>query len=818
MRVLVLMRGPMGSGKSTAIKNAGLENYTLSADDYRLKVTSPALDIEGNFHISSSRDKIVWESLMRDLEIRMQNGDFTIVDATHTTVKLINKYKQLADTYGYKIFYIQMDTSLEECIRRNAERDEYKRVPEDAIYRSYELTHSVNPSKVFTRINHFDEVTNFYTVDLTNRYDEIKIVGDIHGSYTVLMEAVSKTIDNDRILHIFLGDYCDRGAEERKTLDWLLDNCERKNVIFLEGNHDINLRRWSFGLDRDLLSRTFRYKTLPEYMHDFNEHYNGIINKCNERIREAVMTGTQCTPEELYTHLENRLTVNEYAKEWRDELIRAKEEKVAGYDTLLKRVRNLCRKMRQAYAFTFHGKRYLCTHGGLTAVPNLALLSANQLIKGVGGYECDLAEIYKENFLLGRCQDYIQVHGHRQVTSNEYSKSLESEVEFGGHLSTLEIKVDNGGAIETVIRYKNNVFLERRVEDEVMMSEESKYNYPDKELTTLLNSRYMTVKRMDEPHDNILSASFKEMIFRKSIWNKLTIKARGLFIDKDSGEILARGYNKTFNYEQVKATSKRELEKTLKFPVKAYEKYNGFLGIISRRNGEWLICSKSTTSGQFVEYIKEAFNQESDVFKQQLASIIDRENCTLLFEVIHPEDEHMVDYHGHSHLYLLDVVPNALDVSIKHPDKHYVHIDHEYSQSILDEIDYTHAIMTSRKVCLTTSLNSIQEIEDYMKGLDTLDNLEGVMFEDQNGFVFKYKTKLYTDWKRRRGLLSTFKKHCIRAGVRFPMQYTRDETDVKFVNFLSTLPKEMFDNEYNERGEVINQNGIVKFKKLFLQS
>lgn len=36
MRILLLMRGVPGSGKSTFIKEQGLEPYTLSADGLRL--------------------------------------------------------------------------------------------------------------------------------------------------------------------------------------------------------------------------------------------------------------------------------------------------------------------------------------------------------------------------------------------------------------------------------------------------------------------------------------------------------------------------------------------------------------------------------------------------------------------------------------------------------------------------------------------------------------------------------------------------------------------------------------------------------------
>lgn len=47
MRVLVLMCGVMCSGKSTFVKEHGLENYTICPDTIRTMVTGTHLDVEG---------------------------------------------------------------------------------------------------------------------------------------------------------------------------------------------------------------------------------------------------------------------------------------------------------------------------------------------------------------------------------------------------------------------------------------------------------------------------------------------------------------------------------------------------------------------------------------------------------------------------------------------------------------------------------------------------------------------------------------------------------------------------------------------------
>lgn len=76
MRVLLLMRGSAGCGKSTYIEQHGLKPYTLCADDFRMMCASPVMLPDGNRVISCANDKVVWDMLYQALEIRMQNGEF----------------------------------------------------------------------------------------------------------------------------------------------------------------------------------------------------------------------------------------------------------------------------------------------------------------------------------------------------------------------------------------------------------------------------------------------------------------------------------------------------------------------------------------------------------------------------------------------------------------------------------------------------------------------------------------------------------------------------------------------------------------------
>ena len=95
MKLLLVLRGIPGCGKSTWIKEHDLEEYTLSPDNIRLLYSVPELGLDGKYHISSKCDKHVWNFLNERLEARMKNGDTTVIDATHTKESYLKDYKKL---------------------------------------------------------------------------------------------------------------------------------------------------------------------------------------------------------------------------------------------------------------------------------------------------------------------------------------------------------------------------------------------------------------------------------------------------------------------------------------------------------------------------------------------------------------------------------------------------------------------------------------------------------------------------------------------------------------------------------------------------
>lgn len=712
MRTLLLLRGTQASGKSTWVTENNLEPYTLSADKIRLNIANPVLNEDGSIEISQKYNKLTWELLYKYLEMRMENGDFTIIDATHSDIKLMNKYRDLANIYKYTIYYLEFDTPLEECLKRNRERIGYKYVPEKVIEKTWEaIKNKEKLPNIFKKINSIDEIINFYTADV-NEYKKVIIIGDIHSCAEPLKEVLKDFSEEN--LYVFVGDYFDRGIQAVETFKIMLDLLEKPNVVLIEGNHENN--------------------SIKKFIND----------------------------EEKYTKSFEETTLQPLLKEFELDYIKSSLKKIY-------------KRLRQCFAFEFRGKKFLCTHGGLPLVPKLALISAREMIKGVGRYETEIGEIYSENYKKGLCQDFIQVHGHRGINDGEYSYCLEGRVEFGGELKILTI--DNDGNIEKY-GIKNDVYNRDLTIATRDSSEKIKNFQTENELINeMIASSFITVKECDY---NLISLNFNREAFNKKKWNDLTIKARGLFVDRDSGEVKIRSYNKFFNFGE-RHVNLGYLHKYATYPIRVFKKYNGFLGLASVIDGNIVLASKSVTSGKYKDIFQSIWDKVEDSVKELLKQTMIENNCTAVFEVVSPEyDPHIIKY-DKEHLYLLDFIENKLDI-----DTH--NIDLEFSENLMKKVEFSSIILTKKE--LITKLENYNELYNFLdEKAKSLEEFEGYVLCDNSGLMFKFKLPYYMLWKERRTWLERYRS-ALSKGKKIEIKDIEKDENRHFKKFLLKLGKD----------------------------
>lgn len=731
MRTLLLMRGAPGSGKSTWIKENGLEQYTLEADRFRMLVCNPEINEDGYFCISQKYDSIAWNMLFSCLEERMSRGDFTVIDATHSSSSMINKYRKLANKYRYRVYIKEINIPLEDLIKRDTERPEYKRVPHNAIERIHSL---INNTKIPSWVSVIEDISeiNDYFIDenLEERYNRIVVIGDIHGCNTALQQLMANGVKEDT-LYIFCGDYFDRGIEIKETLEFILEHKNDKNFIFLEGNHEGRIRNW---INNDWPTNKKGEVRVPrEWKNTKAAFCEGISSK--------------------------------------SELANLKKD-----------ISEWTRKLRVAYAFSFYGNKYIISHAGISSLPKMTYISARQFINGVGGYDTEIDEKWETSYENGRCRGFTQIHGHRKTESTEHSICLEGGVERGGELVAYSIS-----ELETrTVRIKNNIYntdVQEFSEQNVARGFKKKQDIPltmNETTNKIIEHPNVNVKMFEEL--NLMSLNFDRNTFKKGVWDGITNKARGLFVDTTTGDIRLRSYNKFFNFNERPETSKKKLEQNLKFPCSVYRKENGFLGMTSVVEDSMLLATKSVVeSGDFYIMFKEIYDTVPQEQRDLLFKLSKENNCTFVFEVCHVNDRHIIDF-DKNHLYLLDAVPNSYEFDGEN-------IDGEFSDKILSLIPESDVLTKKVKVC---EVSSLEEIEELIRENRHNRELEGYVIRDMNGFLFKIKLHYYNVIKHLRGDLRYAQSNYL-GGLK--MNRFQDGRTIKFISyFANNIPFEEWKN------------------------
>ena len=733
MRTLILLRGAPGCGKSTWIQKNGLKDYTLSPDDIRLLCASPSLNADGNYEISQSNDHLVWKTLFDILELRMQNGELTVIDATNSKTSEIKRYKKLCEEYRYRIFLVDFtDIPIETAKKRNAEREMLKRVPEEVIDKMYARFETQGVPTGVTVIKPDQlALARWHKSDFSG-YKKIHHIGDVHGCSTVLRKYFDDNggIKDDE-MYIFVGDYVDRGLENVEILKFLLDIYTKPNVILLEGNHERALWNWA-----------------------------------NDRVVES--------------------------KEF--ELVTKTQLEIAGIDK--KEVRKLARKFMQCAYYTYGDKTVLVTHGGVSAIPyNLTDLSARQMIKGTGTYaDCGrIAHAFTEN----TTEDCWQIHGHRNtkglhvlVDGSTRTFNLEGGVEFGGSLRCVQL--DKTGAF-TIHEIKNEVF--RSMENRTLSEEQET---TADAIMKMRNNKHIKETRLG----NISSFNFTRSAFYEEVWNNQTMRARGLFINVPEAKVVARSYNKFFNVNEREETRLDVLQHSLKFPLTAYVKENGFLGIISynEETDDFFIASKSTTESPYAGYLREMFMKKtSEESRRKTKEYMKSNNVSFVFECVDMEnDPHVIEY-PESKLVLLDIIHNDLGFR---------------KYSYLNLMNTACELGFSCKE-LAAEFDSWQEFYDWYKLVMDEDyeldgkKIEGFVVEDAVGYMFKLKLTYYHFWKFMRSIAA----ETVRKGHIDPRR-TADLTTPLANHFYSWIKSV---RENTETPETIPES-ICILRKMFYES
>jgi predicted kinase len=689
MRHLILMRGAPGAGKSTFIERQGLKPYTISPDEFRLRLGGIVMAPEGNWTLSHAHEKRVWQEIDDVLEFKMSQGQLVVLDATHQRVREFTLPTKKADRHRYQLHCVDFsDVPKEVALERNRQRDPAKVVPEHVIETAYERFAS---HPVPSGINCIPSaaLAGQLLVDLLeppmrdlSSYAQVMHIGDLQGCYAPLAELLSEGFRDDTY-YIFIGDLLDRGIQNGEVIRFAIDEIlPRDNAALIWGNHEYHIHRFAKAMEP--VSREFKFNTLPQ-------------------IEAAGLTRKQANA--------------------------------------------LLDKAEDAFTYTFHDRKVLVTHAGLSRVPErLVTVAAQQFWKGTGTYDDPVDATFAE---LMQGSGWAQVHGHRNshelgVEAAPGSFNLEAQIEFGGHLRVMSLIADGDGRTRVENQeIKNNVYRKNATAglDRIKPEDQGEKGRLSEDLLAQLEAHPLVRSKSFVTHPHVRSLNFTRDAFFKGNWDEVNIMARGLFV-ADDRRVVARSYPKFFNLEERVETRMRNLRNSLEFPLKLWVKENGYLGVLGWDHiGEDLFfASKSTPESDFAGWFKEIFEAEAGTRGLARArDIVNKRNYSLVFEVNDPvRDPHMIVYEK-AHVVLLDAIERT----------------QTFARAPYAELGQIAAMLGVRVKQPGPTLRTWAEFEGWHNAVGREgryyqwrgEHIEGFVAEDLAGFQFKIKLDYYSFWK-----------------------------------------------------------------------
>lgn len=212
-------------------------------------------------------------------------------------------------------------------------------------------------------------------------------------------------------------------------------------------------------------------------------------------------------------------------------------------------------------------------------------------------------------------------------------------------------------------------------------------------------------------------------------------------------KVAARGFDKFFNIGEVPSTELENLQNTFKYPVTAYVKENGFLGLVSypykEDDKDLFVTTKSDPTGDHATWLRnmlEALTNKADI--EGIKKYCMDNNVTLLFECVDRlHDPHIIEYEL-SNLYLLAIVKNSLEYSALPYDE-------------LCEVAKKFHLSPKKKAA---TFNNWTEFYTWYERVIKEDylydgkHIEGFVLEDATGFQTKLKLFYYNYWKHLRSV------------------------------------------------------------------
>jgi hypothetical protein len=134
--------------------------------------------------------------------------------------------------------------------------------------------------------------------------------------------------------------------------------------------------------------------------------------------------------------------------------------------------------------------------------------------------------------------------------------------------------------------------------------------------------------------DGIFVLKYKKAVFYDNLWNDFLEECRGTIVDADFN-VVQRPFTKIYNYG-VEAKAPVLSEDTV---VECFRKVNGFMVAVTWHDGQLLVSTTGSTSGDFVDMANSFIDRRRGTFERYVSGFPD---LTFMFECVHANDPHII--------------------------------------------------------------------------------------------------------------------------------------------------------------------------------
>lgn len=727
---LYILSGAPGSGKSTFVKNFKNlpKEAVVSSDAIRQQIFGISTSFnnvrnkESNI-LNGNGDKTVFEIMEKIVEERLREKLVTIVDSTNTTEKERLFWSKIATKYGVPSTVIIFNEKLSTLVDRDLKRLNY--VGEEVIKK---FTDRLVLDSTLPYITYSDKDSYILTPPTLPK--NVDVIGDTHGLYddtVMLLSELGYTINEEGFLQhpqnrkvLFLGDWTDRGRKSIELFDLIYNSVTKGGHFALPGNHEQKLLKIydKWKNEEVFLSKSF---SGSETMVSFWERVSSQkLDNWMDWVRKLPHYYTK--GRFVFCHAD--LASVDKFQLWQSAALygQGKHGKLNTDESFT--------KLSQAEGYG--GPILIRGH-----IPETTTSKSSRVIslEEKVGFNGTIKSIPLDKILD------VSNHKHWIASLSDFKKGInkKSQVESFDKFVNTKIKslqkvkkTNFDYSVHQKLAMTNLIGFKNLLQDEkVDMSTNLKYGF------TIFNekSNNMTPKQKEELNElesrklvqhktspeGLEIYKYSKKVFFDALWDEspLLLHARGLVLDA-AGSIVQNPFVKIFNYGEKGAGS----DLSDSHMVQAVEKMNGFLGCVTHHpyeSGNLLVTTTGSFDSPFVGYIK-------DFITPSLQDLMNKHclenNQTLMFEVIHPSDPHIIPYEeSEQGLYLIGARTKELNSPL-------------VSEATLDE--YADKLGLKRAKYFNTTLGEIRKLADEVKH-------EGYIVRDlESGEpLLKFKTSHY---------------------------------------------------------------------------